>query len=46
MDSKFNRTILNKEGKEPKEFDGVKGERLKTVKLRKVISQGLLIPVS
>ena len=38
--------FLTKEGKEPKEFDGVKGERLKTVKLRKVISQGLLIPVS
>lgn len=31
-------------GKEPREFNGVKGERLRTVKLRGQISQGLLLP--
>lgn len=33
-------------GKEPREFNGVKGERLRTVKLRGVLSQGLVLPVS
>jgi len=33
-------------GKEPREYNGVKGERLKTVKLRGQISQGLLLPLS
>lgn len=33
-------------GKEPKEFEGVKGERLRTVKLRGQVSQGLLLPLS
>ena len=32
-------------GKEPREYMGVKGERLKTVKLRGQISQGLILPV-
>lgn len=32
-------------GKEPREFEGVKGERLKTIKLRGQLSQGLLIPM-
>jgi len=32
-------------GKEPREYGGVKGERLKTVKLRGAVSQGLLLPV-
>lgn len=32
--------------KEPREFNGVKGERLRTIKLRKQISQGLLLPMS
>ena len=32
-------------GREPKEFNGVKGERLRTVKLRGQISQGLLLPL-
>ena len=32
-------------GKEPREFEGIKGERLRTVKLRGQISQGLLLPV-
>lgn len=32
-------------GKEPREYEGVKGERLKTVKLRGQISQGLLLPI-
>lgn len=31
-------------GKEPREFEGVKGERLRTIKLRGQISQGLLLP--
>ena len=30
--------------KEPREYNGVKGERLRTVKLRGQISQGLLMP--
>jgi RNA ligase (TIGR02306 family) len=30
---------------EPKEYNGVKGERLRTVKLRGQISQGLLLPI-
>lgn len=38
--------FLTGEGKEPKEYEGVKGERLKTVKLRKQISQGLVLPAS
>ncbi len=33
-------------GKEPKEYDGVKGERLRTVKLRGQLSQGLILPLS
>jgi RNA ligase (TIGR02306 family) len=31
-------------GKEPREFEGVKGERLRTIKLRGTCSQGLLLP--
>lgn len=31
-------------GREPREFNGVKGERLRTVTLRGQLSQGLLIP--
>jgi len=31
-------------GKEPREYFGVKGERLRTVKLRGQLSQGLLLP--
>ena len=37
---------LLKAGHEPKEFEGVKGERLRTVKLRGQLSQGLLLPIS
>lgn len=33
-------------GKEPREFEGIKGERLRTVKLRGQISQGLLLPLA
>lgn len=33
-------------GQEPKEYNGVKGNRLRTVKLRGQISQGLLLPIS
>lgn len=32
-------------GKEPSEYEGVKGERLRTVKLKKQLSQGLLLPI-
>lgn len=31
-------------GKEPREYEGVKGERLRTIKLRGEISQGLVLP--
>jgi RNA ligase (TIGR02306 family) len=31
-------------GKEPRDYNGVKGERLRTIRLRGQISQGLLIP--
>ena len=33
-------------GSEPREFNGVRGERLRTVKLRGTVSQGLLIPAT
>ncbi len=33
-------------GQEPREYNGVKGERLRTVKLRGQLSQGLLLPVT
>ena len=33
-------------GKEPREYNGVKGERLRTVKLRGQLSQGLLLPIT
>jgi RNA ligase (TIGR02306 family) len=32
-------------GQEPHEYDGIRGERLRTVKLRGQISQGLLLPI-
>ena len=32
-------------GKEPREYDGVRGERLRSVKLRGQLSQGLLLPM-
>jgi RNA ligase (TIGR02306 family) len=32
-------------GKEPREFEGIRGERLRTVKLRGQLSQGLLLPL-
>lgn len=38
--------FLTRAGHEPKEFEGVKGERLRTVKLRGFTSQGLLLPIS
>jgi RNA ligase (TIGR02306 family) len=38
--------FLTSEGKEPREYNGIKGERLRTVKLRKQISQGLLLPLT
>ena len=33
-------------GKEPRVYDGIKGEKLRTVKLRGQVSQGLLFPLS
>lgn len=33
-------------GKEPREYNGIKGERLRTVKLRGQVSQGLLLPTA
>ena len=38
--------FLTKPGHFPKEFNGIQGERLKTIKLRGQISQGLLLPVN
>lgn len=38
--------FLTKSGNEPKEYEGLKGERLRTVKLRGQLSQGLLLPIS
>ena len=38
--------FLTKEGKQPKEYLGIKGERLKTAKLRGQLSQGLLLPLT
>lgn len=32
-------------GKEPREFEGIKGERLRTIKLKGQVSQGLLLPL-
>ena len=31
-------------GKEPREYEGIKGERLRTIKLKGQVSQGLLLP--
>ena len=33
-------------GQEPREYGNVKGERLKTIKLRGAVSQGLILPLS
>lgn len=33
-------------GKEPREYNGVRGERLRTIKLRGQLSQGLLLPLT
>lgn len=38
--------FLTKEGKEPSEYKGIKGERVKTTKLFKTLSQGLILPAS
>jgi RNA ligase (TIGR02306 family) len=38
--------FLTKAGHFPKVFEGVEGERLRTIKLRGQISQGLLLPIS
>ena len=33
-------------GKEPREFEGIKGEQLKTIRMGDVLSQGLLLPLT
>ena len=38
--------FLTKEGQFPKVYNSVEGQRLRTVKLRGQISQGLLLPMS
>ena len=38
--------FLTKPGHFPKEYQGVQGERLKTIKLKGQLSQGLLLPLS
>ena len=38
--------FLTKQGHYPKTYEGVEGERLRTVKLRGTTSQGLLLPLS
>ncbi len=38
--------FLTKPGKFPKTFNGVEGEKIKTIKLRGVYSQGLILPIS
>lgn len=38
--------FLTKPEHYPKVYDGVSGERLKTIRLRKALSQGLLLPMS
>lgn len=32
-------------GKEPREYEGIKGERLRTIRLKGQVSQGLILPV-
>jgi RNA ligase (TIGR02306 family) len=31
---------------EPREYQGIKGEKLRTIRLKKVLSQGLILPLS
>lgn len=38
-------SFLTKEGNLPKVYNGIDGERLRTIRLRKQISQGLLLPM-
>lgn len=37
--------FLSKDRKEPREFNGIKGEKLKTIKMKGQLSQGLLLPL-
>lgn len=39
-------SFLTKPGHTPKVYEGVEGERLRTVKLRRQLSQGLLLPLT
>lgn len=38
--------FLTKNGAEPRVFEGVEGQRLRTMKMKGVLSQGLLLPMS
>lgn len=38
--------FLTKPDRGPKEYNGIPGERLRTIKLRKQLSQGLLLPIN
>ena len=38
--------FLTREGKEPKDYNGVPGQRLKTIRLRGQLSQGLILPLT
>lgn len=38
--------FLTKIGKEPNVYKGIKGERLKTMRIYKTVSQGLILPIS
>jgi RNA ligase (TIGR02306 family) len=38
--------FLTKVGQEPREYEGVRGERLRTVKLKGQVSQGIILPLS
>lgn len=38
--------FLTKPGRFPKVYNGVEGEKLRTIRLRRQISQGLLLPIS
>lgn len=38
--------FLTKAGQSPREYEGVPGQRLRTVRLKKQLSQGLLLPIT
>lgn len=38
--------FLTKQGKDPAVYEGIQGERLKTIKLKRTLSQGLILPLT